>query len=273
MANHSAPDASDRGRRVPCAEGEDALCARMQELEQDNNRLREELRRRSTFLASMSHEMKAPLNAINGFTELLSDPSFGPMTDEQRGFVSRVHEAGNHLLQLVNDIIDIARVDADRLAVDPQPISANHCVEQAVLIGRGMARDKSIRIETVTDATQPVAMADDRRVKQVLFNLLSNAVKYSDPETLVTVRVQREEGFVRVSVQDEGIGVGREDQERIFEVFERAEGADERAEGSGLGLPLSQRLVQLQGGEMGVKSAPGRGSEFWFTLPLAVRPE
>ncbi|NSW57633.1 MAG: HAMP domain-containing histidine kinase [Armatimonadetes bacterium] len=244
------------------------LRARVAELERLTQALERESREKSLYLASLSHEMKAPLNAINGFAELLADTSYGSLDSEQQRFVSRIAEAGQHLLGLINDVIDIARIDAGRLQVDVQPVRINRAIEQVALISRGLAREYDVSLRFDPDPADPLVLADDRRLKQVLFNLISNASKYSGAGSVVRVHSASENGHVRVSVTDQGVGIRPEDQKRVFEPFERTEAATRMADGTGLGLPLSRRLVELQGGEMGVISKPGEGSTFWFTLPI-----
>ncbi len=262
MSQPTARKLTTEPRHESSAETICRLRSRVAELERLTQALEQESREKSLYLASMSHEMKAPLNAINGFAELLADTSYGTLDPEQQRFVSRIAEAGQHLLGLINDVIDIARIDAGRLEVAPEPVRINRAIEQVALICRGLARDYDVSLRFDPDPADPLVLADDRRLKQVLFNLISNAAKYSPTGSVVRVQAGAENGHVRISITDQGVGIRPEDRDRIFEPFERTDGA-------GLGLPLSRRLVELQGGEMGVDSKPGEGSTFWFTLPVA----
>jgi len=250
-----------------------ALMERIAELERINGALEQRSRMKSEFLASMSHEIRTPLNAINGFAELLADQTFGQLSEEQERFVSRIIEAGQHLLQITNDVIDIAKVEAGRLEMDFRPLNLNKAASEAVKIIKGMARDRRIRVDLQPDPDGAYVLADERRLKQVLFNLLSNAAKYSPEGSQVTVVVRHDADNGSVLVTDQGNGISASDQERVFAEFERLDAASGVVEGAGLGLALSRKLVARHHGEMGIDSAVGRGSTFWFSVPLAVEPE
>jgi PAS domain S-box-containing protein len=228
---------------------------------------------KSQFLANMSHEIRTPLNAINGFAELLADDSFGRLTEQQQGFVTRIIDAGQHLLQLINDVIDLAKVEAGTIVLDLQPVNVARAADQAVKIIRGMARSKGVSVNAGTLEETPMALADERRVKQVLFNLLSNAIRFAPEGTNVDLVVAQEGEWIRVDVSDKGVGVAPEEHERIFEEFVQIGPPDVQLGGAGLGLPLSRNLVRLHGGDLTVESTPGQGSTFSFTLPVAHRPE
>lgn len=245
---------------------------RCRELERANAALQRASEAKAQLLAQLSHEIRTPLNAINGFAELLADPSYGPLTDRQRRFVAHIGEAGAHLLQLLNDVIDLSRFETGKMELDLRPVAVMRLVEQVARVLSGLARDKGITIRVQPDQPDVVAFADEQRARQVLLNLLSNAIKYSPEGTEVDVNVSSEGGHVRVDVRDRGIGIAPKDQERIFEEFVRLNEAEEHP-GAGLGLALSRELVQAHGGEIGVDSAPGQGSTFWFTLPLATPPD
>lgn len=243
------------------------------ELELVNERLKYASNMKSKFLASMSHEIRTPLNAIIGFAELLADESWGELNDQQRSFVTRIIDAGQHLLQLLNDVIDLSKVEAGTIELDAQPVAVNELVEQAARVIKGTARNASVSIVTVPDESRPVAMADERRVKQVLFNLLSNAVRYSPEGSSVRVIVESAGDWVTVSVRDEGAGIPEADQERVFQEFVTLGGSAQNPGGAGLGLPLSRNLVRMHGGELELESTEGQGSTFRFTLPVARNPE
>lgn len=254
----------------------EATNASLQEQSLELLKLNEQLQRtnviKTQFLANMSHEIRTPLNAINGFAELLSDEAYGVLTDEQKSFANRIIDAGQHLLQLINDVIDLAKVEAGKIELDWQPMRANHVVEQAVKIIRGTARNNQISIRIHNDDDDPIVFADERRVKQVLFNLLSNAIRYSPEGTRVDVTVEGDGNWVTISVKDHGPGIALEDQERIFEEFVRVGDTIHTTTGAGLGLPLSRHLIDLHGGRLSLISNPGEGSTFYFSLPVAKLP-
>lgn len=267
-------DVTDRHRlRQQIEEANRALERQSIELQRVNAELGKANTVKSQFLANMSHEIRTPLNAINGFAELLADPSFGTLNEQQRSFVDRISEAGQHLLQLINDVLDLAKVEAGSITLDRQPVRLDLAAEQVIKIIKGTARNRGITIHLEVAAEEPLVFADERRVKQVLFNLLSNAIRYSPENSEVRVKVEIEDETARVSVSDQGVGVPLHEQERIFQEFVQLGDSKQRTGGAGLGLPLSRKLVRLHGGDIGVRSTPGQGSTFWFTLPVGHAPE
>ncbi len=267
-------DVSDRRRLREALETTNLqLQEQRAELELVNERLKYASNMKSKFLASMSHEIRTPLNAIIGFAELLADESWGELNDQQRGFVTRIIDAGQHLLQLLNDVIDLSKVEAGTIVLEPGPVPINELVEQAAKVIKGTARSAGVSIVTVPDESRPVATADERRIKQVLFNLLSNAVRYSSEGSAVRVIVQSQDEWVTVSVVDQGVGIAEADQERVFEEFVSLGAPGQNPGGAGLGLPLSRNLVRMHGGELELDSKEGEGSTFRFRLPIARNPE
>ena len=230
--------------------------------------LAEANRHKSEFLANMSHELRTPLNAIIGFSEALDARMFGELNDKQAEYIRDIHASGQHLLSLINDILDLSKVEAGRMELELSELDVASAVEGAM----GLVRERAARsgIALAAEVAPDVASvrADPRRVKQVLLNLLSNAVKFTPAKGHVTVRARRTAGGVEIAVADTGIGIAPEDHTRIFEEF-RQVGTDytRKAEGTGLGLALTRRLVELHGGTIRVESAPGAGSTFTFTLP------
>jgi signal transduction histidine kinase/ActR/RegA family two-component response regulator len=221
---------------------------------------------KSEFLSRMSHELRTPLNSILGFAQLLELDAKTPDEQESIGHIVR---AGNHLLNLINEVLDMSRIEAGRLSITPESIKLSESINECLSLIRPLAQERGIRIQReVVPAAIGRVMGDSQRLKQVLLNLLSNAVKYNREHGLITVSVAvRPKGYVRVNVQDTGTGIAREKAGRLFVPFERL-GADNSAvQGSGLGLALSKRLVELMGGTMGVDSEVGKGSAFWFELP------
>ena len=239
------------------------------QLEEKGHELETVSRHKSEFLANMSHELRTPLNAIIGFSEVLREQMFGELNEAQVGYVGDVLEAGQHLLSLINDILDLSKIEAGRMELD----LANVSVPQALNSGLTMHGERADRNGiTLTHTVGPevgVIRADERKVRQVIFNLLSNAVKFTPPGGHVDVSAFVADGMVEVTVTDTGPGIAREDHERIFEEFQQARGSSHGGrEGTGLGLTLSRQFIELHGGRLWVESEHGAGSTFRFTLPL-----
>ena len=225
------------------------------------------------FLSRMSHELRTPLNAILGFSQLLE---IERLNDGQRESVEQITRAGRHLLELVNEVLDISRIDSGNIALVPEPLSAHELWSEAADLIRPLASAREITIvsETVADGGDHYVLADRQRVRQVLLNLLSNAVKYNSPAGTVTLRagIAPDARRVRLTVTDTGVGITAESLPLLFTPFERLGAENTDVEGSGMGLALSKRLVEAQGGEMGVESIAGAGSTFWIDLPVAAAP-
>jgi signal transduction histidine kinase len=242
-----------------------------QELARKSAELEVANRHKSEFLANMSHELRTPLNAIIGFSEVLVERMFGEMNDKQDEYVRDIHSSGRHLLSLINDILDLSKVEAGRMELELERFDLPQAVQNALMLVRGRADAHGIRLESSIDARLGEFVGDQRKIKQILLNLLSNAVKFTPDGGRVSVAARAIDGMVEVSVADTGIGIAPEDHPAVFEEF-RQVGTDyvRKREGTGLGLALTKRFVELHGGTIGVKSAPGEGSTFTFTLP--VRP-
>jgi signal transduction histidine kinase len=248
----------------------------------DVNRMNDELRRlygeletasrhKSDFLATMSHELRTPLNAIIGFSEVLHEQMFGELNERQLAYIDDVLEAGNHLLSLINDVLDLAKIEAGRMELELSQVAVPDVLRSAVSMHSERADRSGIELNLSTEPDEITITADERRVRQIVFNLLSNAVKFTPPDGRIDVSGRAHDGQVEIAVTDTGPGIAKEDLQKIFEEFEQtSEG--KRAEGTGLGLPLSRKLVELHGGRLWVDSEPGRGSTFRFTLPLEAHP-
>ncbi|HSS37894.1 MAG TPA: ATP-binding protein, partial [Polyangia bacterium] len=224
---------------------------------------------KSEFLANMSHELRTPLNAVIGFSELLEQEIFGTLNDKQRTYVSNVLVSGRHLLQLVNDILDISKVEAGRmdLAYERTPIGSVVDVVRGVIGALVAKRGISLEVEVPPDL--PDVYVDPGRIKQVLYNLISNAIKFTARGGVVRLTVRSDARNLVVSVADTGIGIAPGDLPRLFREFEQlAQPNGVRPEGTGLGLALTRRLVELHGGRVEVESELGRGSTFSVHLPL-----
>jgi signal transduction histidine kinase len=238
------------------------------EIEEKSRQLEVANKHKSDFLANMSHELRTPLNAIIGFSEVMLTGMAGPIPDNQKEFVGDIRDSGKHLLALINDILDLSKIEAGRMELDVSRFELRPAIDNALTLVRGRADRHEVRLETDIGAGVEAYDGDERKFKQILLNLLSNAVKFTPAGGRVTLAARRApEGYV-FSVSDTGIGIAAEDQERIFEEF-RQVGNDyaRKAEGTGLGLTLTKRLVELHGGTIRVESAPGRGSTFTFVLP------
>jgi GAF domain-containing protein/anti-sigma regulatory factor (Ser/Thr protein kinase) len=239
------------------------------EIQEKSAQLEVANRHKTEFLANMSHELRTPLNAIIGFSEVLLQRMFGELNDRQADYLDDIVSSGRHLLTLINDILDLSKIEAGRMELEAAPFSLVAALNNAVTLVKERAMSHGIRIELDVAPGLDTMVADERKVKQVVVNLLANAVKFTPDGGTVSLRAVRENGEVRLAVRDTGIGIAAEDQARIFEEFQQATHQGERArEGTGLGLTLSKRMVELHGGTITVESAPGKGSTFTVVLPV-----
>jgi signal transduction histidine kinase len=248
-----------------------ALAAKVNRMSDQLERAYSELetasRHKSDFLATMSHELRTPLNAIIGFSEVLHEQMFGELNERQLSYVRDVLEAGKHLLSLINDVLDLAKIEAGRMELELSELAVPELLRGAVSMQSERAGRGGVELALSTEPEEITIVADARRVRQIVFNLLSNAVKFTPADGRVDVSARLDDGHVEIAVADTGPGIAPGELERIFEEFEQA--ADgKQAEGTGLGLPLSRRLVELHGGRLWVESEVGRGSTFRFTLPI-----
>ena len=242
------------------------------------NRMNDELRRvyrelesasrhKSEFLANMSHELRTPLNAIIGFSQVLRERMFGEINEKQQEYLEDILSSGNHLLSLINDVLDLSKVEAGQIELEINRFSLREALERGLVMVRERATKDGVQLVLELDPAAEIVEGDERRIRQVIFNLLSNAVKFTPPGGRVELKSAPLDGEVLVSVTDTGPGIAAEDQERIFEEFQQTEAGAGQREGTGLGLALSKRLVELHGGRIWVDSEPGEGSAFVFTLP------
>jgi signal transduction histidine kinase len=237
------------------------------ELRRLYRKLEETSRHKSEFLANMSHELRTPLNAIIGFSQVLRERMFGEVNEKQEEYLDDILSSGNHLLSLINDVLDLSKVEAGQVELEVAPFSLPDALERGVVMVRERAAKEGVHVALAVNAGVDVVEGDERRIKQVIFNLLSNAVKFTPSGGAVDVSAAQVDGEVRVSVGDTGPGLAHEDHERIFEEFQQTEAGVEQREGTGLGLALSKRLVELHGGRIWVDSELGKGSTFVFTIP------
>ena len=243
------------------------------EIEDKSRQLEAANRHKDEFLASMSHELRTPLNAVIGFSEVLLERMFGDVNDKQEEYLRDILASGRHLLSLINDILDLAKIEAGRMELDLEDFDVAEAIDNAVVLVRERATRKGLTVDTRLDRRLGSVRGDQRKVKQVLLNLLSNAVKFTSEGGRIEVRAERVDGQVEMSVTDTGIGIAAEDLDAVFEEF-RQVGSDyeKKHEGTGLGLTLSRKFVELHGGRIWVKSQPGHGSTFTFTLPAEPWP-
>jgi signal transduction histidine kinase/DNA-binding response OmpR family regulator len=240
-----------------------------QELELKSADLAEASKHKSEFLASMSHELRTPLNAVIGFSEVLLEKMFGDLNERQEDYLRDIHAAGHHLLALLNDILDLSKIEAGRMELDLTTFPVVDVIGQALSLVRERAALHGIHLSLDAGEGLGLVTADELRVKQVLLNLLSNAVKFTPDGGSVRVRGHREGSELVVTVADTGVGIAPEDQARIFDSFQQGSRSAPTAEGTGLGLTLSKQIVELHGGTMWVESTPGQGSTFGLRIPQA----
>jgi len=235
-------------------------------------RVQEANRLKSEFVANMSHELRTPLNGIIGFSEFLIDEKPGPLNPKQREYLHDILGSGRHLLKLINDVLDLSKIEAGKMVLNPESFSVSEAMGEALTVIDAMAQKKGIDIRTAIDPELGEVTLDRARFKQVLYNLLSNAVKFTDDGGEVRIRAARSgPDRFQVEVADTGIGIRPEDFGRLFAAFEQLDsGAARRFQGTGLGLALTKRIVELQRGTIAVDSEVGRGSTFTVELPLAV---
>jgi PAS domain S-box-containing protein len=246
--------------------------ARRQVLEIENRRIQEASRLKGEFVANMSHELRTPLNSIIGFAELMVDERLGPMPPKYAQFTSLILKSAGHLLQLINDILDLAKVESGRIDLKPEHVQLASVVEDVASIAGGLARQRSIRIDTSVAGDIGAVLLDPTRFKQVLYNYLSNAIKFSHEGGRVEVRVRAEGAdHFCLEVQDWGIGIRHEDMDRLFIEFQQLDASmAKHYPGTGLGLALTKRIVEAQGGSVGVRTDFGAGCTFYAKLPKLV---
>ena len=239
------------------------------EIEEKGRQIETANRHKSEFLANMSHELRTPLNAIIGFSEVLGERMFGELNEKQAEYTDDILSSGRHLLSLINDILDLSKVEAGRMELELTKFDLPMAIDNALTLIRERASRHGIRLHHSVDERLGELTGDERKIKQILLNLLSNAVKFTPEGGRVDVDAVSSDGVVEISVSDTGIGIAPQDQETIFEEF-RQVGTDyaQKREGTGLGLTLTRKFVELHGGKIWVESELGRGSRFIFTLPV-----
>lgn len=232
-------------------------------------------RAKSAFLATMSHELRTPLNAVIGFSEIMRDGLLGPLSDEQSRAIDSIFSSGSHLLSLINDVLDISKIEAGQIDLDIAPFDVRDAVNQTLKLVAPLAAKKGLELQVQVAPEPGRVIGDRRRVEQVLLNLLSNAIKFTElGEITLAVQPLSGSAFMRLSVCDSGVGIKAQDMSLLFQPFQQLDSTLARNyEGTGLGLAICRSLVQLMGGEVSVESEWGKGSTFSFTLPLEGKSE
>jgi signal transduction histidine kinase len=240
------------------------------EIEEKGQQLEIASKHKSQFLANMSHELRTPLNAILGYTELILDNIYGDVSAKVRDVLTRLEKSGRHLLGLINDVLDLSKIEAGQLTLSLSDYSMKEVVQTVFTGVESLAAEKKLALKAMVSPELPLGRGDERRITQVLLNLVGNAIKFTEVGE-VRVEVSTADGAFRVAVSDTGPGIAPADQEKIFEEFQQADSSSTRKKGgTGLGLSIAKRIVEMHGGRIWVESTPGRGSTFCFTLPVRV---
>jgi len=242
------------------------------ELEHKSRQLEVASQHKSEFLANMSHELRTPLNAVIGFSEVLSERMFGDLNEKQDEYLKDIHASGQHLLSLINDILDLSKIEAGRMDLELTDVDLAATLDNALILVRERAGRRGIELRMTTDERLDYVRADERKLKQVLLNLLSNAIKFTPEGGRIEVAARLADGSIEVSVTDTGVGIAPHDQEAIFEEFKQVGTAAAKVEGTGLGLALSRKFIELHGGRIWVRSEIGMGSTFIFSVPARIGP-
>ena len=258
-----------RTQAVSLSENADELRELNKELQARKEELEHAMTARNRFYASMSHELRTPINAIIGYNTLLLDHIYGPLNDKQTHGLQRTHKAANHLLELVNDVLDLSKIEAGKIELTLQPVPFPGLIEDLFVTVRPLADEHAVELELHVDGDPKAIISDPRRVRQILLNLLSNAIKFGRGKPIQVGVSLIAEDHIEVSVTDQGEGIEPDDLPRIFDEFVQLTNSQQLG-GTGLGLPISKRLAQLLGGELCVRSERGKGSTFKLTLPEQI---
>lgn len=232
-----------------------------------HSRIQKETKLKSEFLACMSHEFRTPLNAIIGFSQMLGNEDFGSLNEKQKKFVNNILISGEHLLRLVNDILDLSKIESGNIVINPETFEVYPKIKETVSILKGLAIRKNIEIGMDIDEDLYIK-ADLKMFRQIMYNLLSNAIKFSDENGQIVVKAFKQNNNVKFEVQDNGIGIPKKDRDKIFKSFTQLDSSlTRKQEGTGLGLTLTKKFIEFHKGEIDFESEENRGSKFWFTLP------
>jgi signal transduction histidine kinase len=226
---------------------------------------------RNRFYASMSHELRTPINAVIGYSTLMLDNIYGPLNTKQKEGLQRTLKAARHLLELVNDVLDLSKIEAGKIELALQPVMFPALIEDLFVTVRPLADEYGSTLSLAMDGDAFNIVSDPRRVRQILLNLLSNAIKFGEGKPIELTCKQNESGGAEIEVVDHGVGIAKEDTGRIFDEFVQV--SESKQPGTGLGLPISKRLAQLLDGSLTVCSTPGEGSAFRLTLPASLEDD
>jgi signal transduction histidine kinase len=240
------------------------------EIQEKGRQLEETSQHKSQFLANMSHELRTPLNAILGYTELMTDGAYGEPSEKMMGVLKRLEANGRHLLGLINDVLDLSKIEAGQLVLELSDYSIQDIAQTVRSTLEPLAADKKLLFKIEVPSRLPSGRGDGRRLTQVLINLVGNAIKFTDAGE-VAIKAEAHNGSFRVSVRDTGPGISAADQAKLFQEFQQADNTITRKKGgTGLGLAISKRIIEMHGGKIWIESQPGQGSMFAFTLPVLV---
>ena len=243
------------------------------EIEDKSRQLEEASQHKSQFLANMSHELRTPLNAILGYAELMADGAYGEPSEKMLGILKRLEANGRHLLGLINDVLDLSKIEAGQLVLSLNDYSIKDMMQGVYIAVEPLAGNKKLNFKLEVPPDLPPARGDERRLSQVLLNLVGNAIKFTDTGE-VAMKASTAKGSYTVAVRDTGPGIAEADQAKIFEEFQQLESTHTKAKGgAGLGLAISKRIIEMHGGRIWVESQPGQGSTFTFTLPVVVEQQ
>jgi signal transduction histidine kinase len=243
------------------------LAASNREIAEKSHQLEVASQHKSEFLANMSHELRTPLNAVIGFSEVLLQRMFGDLNDKQDEYLKDIYASGQHLLSLINDILDLSKIEAGRMELEMTDFDFPTTLDSTLTLIRERAGRRGIALHLSVDERLGQMRADERKIRQVVLNVLSNAIKFTPEGGRIEVAAVPRDEFVEVSVSDTGVGIAPEDQEAVFEEFRQVGTAAKKVEGTGLGLALSRKFIELHGGRIWVQSQVGIGSTFTFAIP------
>jgi signal transduction histidine kinase len=240
------------------------------EIQDKSRQLAEASQHKSQFLANMSHELRTPLNAILGYTELIADGVYGPPSEKMLGVLKRLESNGKHLLGLINDVLDLSKIEAGQLKLDLADYSFESVAQTVYSVVEPLAADKKLALKAEVAPDLPPGRGDERRLTQVLLNLVGNAIKFTDAGE-VAIKVAAANDSFSIAVHDTGPGISAVDQAKLFQEFQQADNSiTKKKGGTGLGLAISKRIIEMHGGRIWVDSAVGQGSTFAFTIPMRV---
>ena len=261
--------------RTSLLEAEARSAAKLSQMNEELHRrqiaLEQAMGARNRFYASMSHELRTPINAVIGYSTIMLDNIYGPLNAKQKEGLQRTLKAARHLLELVNDVLDLSKIEAGKIELSLQPVMFPSLIEDLFVTVRPLADEYGSTLSLDTDGEHFSIVSDPRRVRQILLNLLSNAIKFGEGKPIRVLCKQNEDGSALIEVIDEGLGIEQEDISRIFEEFVQV--SESKQPGTGLGLPISRRLAQLLDGSLTVRSVPGEGSAFSLTLPASLEDD